>query len=36
VDAIEGDLIWIDLNKFNEAPISSLSKKAWKFFKQSI
>jgi len=29
---LEGDLIWVDLKKFDEAPISSLTKKAWKFF----
>jgi A/G-specific adenine glycosylase len=29
---LEGDLIWVDLKKFDEAPISSLTKKAQKFF----
>ena len=32
VEELDGEIIWIDLNKFNEAPISSLTKKAQKFF----
>jgi hypothetical protein len=32
VDEIEGDLIWIDLDKLENSPISSLTKKASKFF----
>ena len=30
---LDGEIIWIDLDKFDEAPISSLTKKAQKFFK---
>ena len=32
VDELDADIVWIDLDKFDEAPISSLTKKAWKFF----
>ena len=32
LEDLEGETVWIDLNKFDEAPISSLTKKAWKFF----
>ena len=32
LEEIEGDFIWVDLDKFDEAPISSLTKKAKKFF----
>jgi A/G-specific adenine glycosylase len=32
VEELEGEFIWVDLDKFNNAPISSLSKKAKKFF----
>jgi len=32
IEEIEGEIIWIDLEKFEEAPISSLTKKASKFF----
>ena len=32
VEELDGEIIWIDLNKFDEAPISSLTKKAQKFF----
>ena len=33
VEELEGDMIWLDLDKFNTAPISSLTKKAWNFFR---
>jgi len=32
VEDLEGEIVWIDLDKFDAAPISSLTKKAWKFF----
>ncbi|RLA82051.1 MAG: hypothetical protein DRG78_08180, partial [Epsilonproteobacteria bacterium] len=32
VEELDGEIIWVDLNKFDEAPISSLTKKAQKFF----
>ena len=32
VDELESNAIWIDLDKFDNAPISSLTKKAQKFF----
>jgi len=32
LEEIEGEVVWIDLEKSDEAPISSLTKKAWKFF----
>ena len=32
LEEIEGDIIWIDLEKLEEAPISSLTKKAMQFF----
>jgi len=32
IDELDGEIVWIDLDKFDEAPISSLTKKAQKFF----
>ena len=32
VEELDGEIIWVDLDKFDEAPISSLTKKAQKFF----
>lgn len=32
LDELEDKIVWVALDKFNEAPISSLTKKAWKFF----
>ena len=32
IEELDGEIVWIDLDKFNEAPISSLTKKAQKFF----
>ncbi len=32
VEELEGDLVWVDLREFDTAPISSLTKKASKFF----
>lgn len=32
VEALEGEIVWIDLNQLEHAPISSLTKKAQKFF----
>ena len=32
LEELDGEIVWIDLDKFNEAPISSLTKKAQKFF----
>jgi len=32
VEELDGEIVWIDLDKFDEAPISSLTKKAQKFF----
>ena len=32
VQELEGDIVWVDLCEFNNAPISSLTKKAQKFF----
>ena len=32
IEELDGELIWVDLDKFDEAPISSLTKKARKFF----
>jgi len=33
VDEVEGEVVWVNLNEIEEVPISSLIKKAWKFFK---
>ena len=33
VEELEGDITWIDLSEFDNAPISSLTKKAWNFFR---
>ena len=32
IDEVDGDIVWIDLEKFDTAPISSLTKKASKLF----
>jgi len=32
VDELDGEFVWMDLDNLDEAPISSLTKKAWKFF----
>jgi len=32
VEALEGDVVWVDLENLEDAPISSLTKKAQKFF----
>ena len=32
VEELEGEVVWVDLDSFDEAPISSLTKKARKFF----
>ena len=32
VEVLEGEIVWIDLNQLEHAPISSLTKKAQKFF----
>ena len=32
MDEVEGEIVWIDLDASDNAPISSLTKKAWKFF----
>jgi A/G-specific adenine glycosylase len=32
IQNLEGDIVWIDLDKFDRVAISSLTKKAWKFF----
>ena len=32
IEELDGEVVWIDLDKFDEAPISSLTKKAQKFF----
>jgi len=31
VEEVEGEIVWVDLDKFNDAPISSLTKKAQTF-----
>lgn len=36
IEEPEGEIIWLDLEKFDEAPISSLTKKAKKVISQSI
>jgi len=33
VEDLEGKIVWIDLDNLENVPISSLTKKAWKFFK---
>ena len=33
IQELEDDIVWIDLESLDKAPISSLTKKAWKFFK---
>ncbi len=35
IETFDGDIIWIDLDKLDEAPISSLTKKAKQFMKTS-
>jgi len=32
IDELEDEFVWVDLESQNSAPISSLTKKAWKFF----
>ncbi|MEA1891949.1 MAG: A/G-specific adenine glycosylase [Campylobacterota bacterium] len=32
VDELEDEIVWVDLDGFDNVPISSLTKKAWKFF----
>ncbi len=32
IEEIDGEIVWIDLEEFDSAPISSLTKKAKKFF----
>ena len=32
IEEVEGEIVWMDLEEFDSAPISSLTKKAKKFF----
>ncbi|MEA3370381.1 MAG: hypothetical protein U9Q40_03505, partial [Campylobacterota bacterium] len=32
IEEMEGEIVWVDLEAFEQAPISSLTKKAQKFF----